>query len=104
MAIRRVKRRTLAYLRPMSEAEVLTPVELARRLGGRRWARSVGIVSSGAACSRSPAQSSPQRRPSAPARALPYCRRRSGAALAIPPAAGPYPKLVEQFAALAGAA
>ncbi len=50
MTIRRVKRRTLVHLRPMSEAEVLTPVELARRLGGRRaevmaWARSVGIVS-----------------------------------------------------------
>ena len=50
VTIRRVKRRTLAYLRPMSEAEVLTPVELARRLGGRRedamaWARSMGLVS-----------------------------------------------------------
>jgi hypothetical protein len=46
---RRVKRRTLSYLRPMSEAEVLTPDELARRLGGRRevvmaWARELGIV------------------------------------------------------------
>jgi hypothetical protein len=50
VTVRRVKRRTLLYLRPVSEADMLTPVELARRMGGRRaevmaWARSVGIVS-----------------------------------------------------------
>ena len=50
-APRRVRRRTLSYLRPMSEAEVLAPEDLARRLGGRRetvmqWARDLGIVAS----------------------------------------------------------
>jgi hypothetical protein len=46
---RRVKRRTLSYLRPMSEAEVLTVQECARRMSlraasCRSWLARLGLL------------------------------------------------------------
>ena len=49
MTVRRVKRRTLSYLRPMSEAEVLTVQECAHRMRMRAapcraWLVQLGLI------------------------------------------------------------